>query len=147
MEAMKGFTLAKQLQRDTVKLGDFSLSSLLLMNDKRYPWFILVPRVPGIEEVYQLSADEQQKLWWEVSYISEKLKDIFAADKMNIAMLGNKVRQLHIHIIARQQSDDAWPEPVWGKLPPIAYAPEAVEALKERLHTVFTTYLTYAAER
>ncbi|MBU2704702.1 HIT domain-containing protein [Zooshikella marina] len=146
MEVTKGFTLAEQLQQDTIKVGDFSLSSLLLMNDQRYPWFILVPRVPGIEEIYQLSAQDQQQLWWEVSYISEKLKDIFAADKMNIAALGNKVRQLHIHIIARQQSDDAWPEPVWGKLPAKAYEPEAVEALKARLHTVFTTYLTYATE-
>ncbi|WP_163832970.1 HIT domain-containing protein [Spartinivicinus ruber] len=141
---MDTFQLDPQLAADTCLIGDFKLSQLLLMNDANYPWFILVPRVTDIQELYQLSEDDQQQLMWEISYVAEKLKDLFAATKMNVAALGNQVRQLHVHVIARRETDAAWPQPVWGKVACKPYDEATVIQMKDKLRTLFTTYLQYA---
>lgn len=130
------FTLDTRLEQDTRVLGDFPLCRLLLMNDAQYPWFILVPRREEVSEVFQLSQEEQQQLWQEASDLAQLLKDSFAADKMNIATLGNMVPQLHVHVIARRRGDAAWPAPVWGKHPAQAYTAEQIAAVQERLKLV-----------
>lgn len=116
------FCLHPQLQKDCINLGSFGLCRLLLMNDKRYPWFILVPEITGITEIYQLSSAQQKMLIEESSYLAEQLSLIYKPDKLNIAAIGNRVPQLHIHHIVRYQTDDVWPDPVWGKLPGIPYS-------------------------
>ena len=108
------FKLDERLFKDTVVLGDFTLCRVLLMNDSRYPWLILVPRRAGISELFELNMAEQQQLWQETSYVGQVLKDVFQADKINIATLGNVVKQLHMHIVVRMQDDAAWAAPVWG---------------------------------
>jgi len=130
------FDLAPELQRDTLPLGDLPLCTLLLMNDAHYPWFILVPRVEAVSEVFQLDAADQARLWKEAGLLAEQLKDGFSADKMNIATLGNMVPQLHVHVIARKKNDAAWPGPVWGRFPAQPYDEAAVVAIRERLRTL-----------
>jgi diadenosine tetraphosphate (Ap4A) HIT family hydrolase len=111
------FKLHPQLATDCIEVGDFPLSKLLMMNDVQYPWFVLVPRVEGITEIFQLGEVDQQRLWRESALISRLLSEVFAADKMNVAALGNVVSQLHVHHVVRYRNDVAWPAPVWGKLP------------------------------
>jgi diadenosine tetraphosphate (Ap4A) HIT family hydrolase len=65
--------------------------------------------------------------------LSRLLKDLYTADKMNVAALGNVVPQLHVHVIARRVGDPAWPRPVWGAAPRTAYAPDALQAVRQRL--------------
>lgn len=108
------FKLDPQLERDTLFIKDLPLSQLLLMNDRRYPWFILVPRKINITEIYQLSFEEQSQLLKEINWVAKWAHKHFSAEKMNIAALGNIVPQLHIHVIARFANDFAWPKPVWG---------------------------------
>ena len=127
------FVLDSRLQQDTFVLGELPLSSLLLSNDARYPWFILVPRREDVSEVFQLDAEEQRALWAETALLAEVLKDAFKADKINIATLGNVVSQLHMHVIVRYRNDDAWPAPVWGRHPAKPYEPEQVAALRDKL--------------
>ena len=106
---------------------------LLLSNDSNYPWFILVPRINGISEVFQLSVIDQQKLWNETTTLAQLLSERFGADKMNIGALGNVVSQLHVHVIVRKRDDMAWPAPVWGKHPARPYTEEQVAAIRARL--------------
>ncbi|KXU36770.1 histidine triad (HIT) protein [Ventosimonas gracilis] len=127
------FRLDPRLAADCLPLGDFPLCQLLLMNEARYPWFILVPRRNAVTEVFQLSQEDQAQLWQETTRLAETLKDSFAADKINIAALGNQVAQLHVHVIARKRSDAAWPAPVWGRFTPEAYSPQQIEAIRTRL--------------
>ena len=108
------FELHPQLAQDCVTVGDFPLSRLLLMNDAQYPWFILVPRRRGITEIFELNQQDRDQLHDEVLSLTQALKDGFAADKMNVAALGNMVSQLHVHVIARYRDDPSWPAPVWG---------------------------------
>jgi diadenosine tetraphosphate (Ap4A) HIT family hydrolase len=106
--------LDKQLKSDSYFIANLELSTLLLMNDINYPWLILVPRINQVFDLIDLNFDDQQKLLFEINICGEFLKNNFAIDKLNIASLGNVVKQLHIHIIGRNKSDATFPKPVWG---------------------------------
>jgi diadenosine tetraphosphate (Ap4A) HIT family hydrolase len=121
-----GWSLHPQLAADTVLVCDLALSRLLAMNDANFPWLILVPRRPGVSEIIDL-GDEQSALMNELSLVSRALKDQTRCDKLNVAAIGNVVPQLHIHIVARRMDDAAWPKPVWGVVPRLAYAADAME--------------------
>lgn len=108
------FELDERLAADTFPIADLPLSRVLLMNDARYPWVILVPRHASISEVFELSADDQQQLWCEASQLGEAMKTALGGDKVNIASLGNVVSQLHVHVVLRRHNDATWPAPVWG---------------------------------
>lgn len=127
------FVLDSRLQQDSLVLGDFPLSRLLLSKDANYPWFILVPRRADVSELFQLNLADQQQLWKETTLLAEALKGEFLADKMNVATLGNVVSQLHMHVVVRHRGDAAWPAPVWGKVPALDYAPAQVDAIRQRL--------------
>ena len=131
------FELHPQLAKDCLVLGDFKLSTVLLLNDSNYPWLILVPRRNDIKEIFQLQPAEQSQLLLESSVLSSSLDAYFKADKMNIAALGNMVPQLHIHHIVRYKTDPAWPNPVWGAVASVPYTPteqsERVQLLQELL--------------
>jgi len=137
------FALDSRLQQDTLTIGDFPLCRLLLSNDANYPWFILVPRRDDISELFQLDVADQQQLWQETTALAELLKDLFDADKLNVATLGNVVSQLHMHVIVRKRDDAAWPAPVWGKHPARPYSAEQVAAIRERLRLVLTEHFTF----
>jgi diadenosine tetraphosphate (Ap4A) HIT family hydrolase len=127
------FQLDQRLQKDCEVIGDMPLSRLLLMNDNQYPWLILVPRVKDIHEIYELETAQQQQLWSEIAEASKVLKRLFSPHKLNIGALGNIVRQLHVHVIARFENDLAWPGPVWGAHPPKAYSEQELSSIKQRL--------------
>jgi diadenosine tetraphosphate (Ap4A) HIT family hydrolase len=111
---MADFNLDPQLDADTYALGDLPLSRVLLMNDARYPWLILVPTKTDLAEIIDLDDQDQAQLMREIAIASGVLKSVFNPDKLNIGALGNRVRQLHVHVMARFVSDEAWPGPVWG---------------------------------
>lgn len=127
------FELHPRLAQDSVIVGQFELSLLLLSKDANYPWCILVPQREDIFEIHHLDNQEQQQLIRESSRLSEVMTSLFDAHKMNIAALGNVVRQLHIHHVARFVDDAAWPQPIWGKVPQKDYQQEAFEDRISRL--------------
>jgi diadenosine tetraphosphate (Ap4A) HIT family hydrolase len=129
---MTPFSLHPQLQKDGIVMGDFPLSRLLLLNDARYPWFVLVPRRPEITEIYQLSEADQLQLLRESSQLGRFLMEGFNGDKLNIGALGNLVPQLHIHHIVRYRSDEAWPGPVWGVGTAVPFLDDEVEIVREK---------------
>lgn len=134
-ELLRGapFALDARLAADTVRVGESGLSLLLLMNDRRYPWLILVPKVAGLSEPFELDEDDRARLWEESAAISRALSLDFAADKVNLGALGNVVRQLHLHHVARRLGDPAWPGPVWGHSPREPYAEDELVALHKAL--------------
>jgi diadenosine tetraphosphate (Ap4A) HIT family hydrolase len=130
------WTLDPRLAEDSVTLGDLPLSRVLLMNDANYPWLILVPRRPNLIELIDLDDSGQATLMIEIARAARALKDVTPCDKLNIAALGNTVRQLHVHVIARRQGDPAGTRPVWGAVPAQAYTAPAGERLAGALRGV-----------
>jgi len=110
-----GFELSPRLAGDSIFLTDWPLCQLRLMDDARFPWLILVPRRPGLEEWTELSSADQVALSAEIAQAGRGLARMFAPKKLNVGALGNIVRQMHVHVIARFETDAAWPGPVWGQ--------------------------------
>jgi diadenosine tetraphosphate (Ap4A) HIT family hydrolase len=108
------FALDDRLARDTLLVGDLTLCRVLLMNDARWPWLILVPRRESLVEMIDLDPADQAQLMDEAGRAARFLKSQARADKLNVGALGNIVRQLHLHVVARFIGDPAWPGPVWG---------------------------------
>ena len=108
------FQLDPRLEKDTFYIGDLPLSRVLLTNVVNFPWIILVPKVPEVSELFELSSEQQNQYLNESNFLLQEMSVLYKADKMNIANLGNMVPQLHIHIVARYQDDDAWPGPIWS---------------------------------
>lgn len=141
---MHPFSLDERLQSDCHYLGRLELCQLLLMNDCNYPWFILVPRRSDVSEIFHLSTADQQQLLKESSYLAENLNDIFNADKMNIAALGNVVPQLHVHHVVRFESDLAWPKPVWGANPAKPYSEQQLAALMGHIEPMLEGWVQFS---
>ncbi len=108
------FPIDERLVADTHVIGELPLSQLLLMDDARFPWLILVPRIAGARELIDLDEADRRTLLDEITQIGRVLEILLRPDKLNIAALGNVVPQLHVHLIARYTTDVAWPKPVWG---------------------------------
>ena len=111
---MSDFEVHSQLLNDCVVIGDSKLSRVLLMNDARFPWLILVPRIGGLRDFHEVSVEYRAVLFDEIESASIAVQTIINADKINVAALGNQVPQLHVHVIGRLKNDEAWPGPVWG---------------------------------
>ena len=120
------FTLDPRLVADTHPIGDAPLSRVLLMDDARFPWLILVPRIAGARELFDLDGADRATLLGELDGVGRALESLLRPDKTNIAALGNVVSQLHVHVIARHTTDAAWPQPVWGRGAPVRYEPAAL---------------------
>ena len=109
------FALHPRLAADATEIARWPLSRVLLMNDARFPWLILVPERPSLREIHDLAAADRAILVEEIARASRLLQDCLKADKINVAALGNQVPQLHVHVIARFVGDPAWPNPIWSR--------------------------------
>ncbi|MDI9409327.1 MAG: HIT family protein [Candidatus Pacebacteria bacterium] len=133
---MTPFILDETLAKDTVFIRDLSLSRLLLMNDRRYPWLILVPRRMGLVELGDLTESELTQLMQQIVSLQRRLTTGFNCHKVNIGAIGNRVRMLHIHIVGRQVGDPAWPAPVWGHSPAEPYLGDSAQMVIDKLGLV-----------
>jgi diadenosine tetraphosphate (Ap4A) HIT family hydrolase len=132
-EPSPAFTLHPQLAAETVVVGDLTVSRVLLMNNARFPWILLVPRRDGIREIIDLADRDQAVLYAEISAASHVMRALYQPDKLNVAAIGNMVPQLHVHVIARYAEDEAWPKPTFGFAPAIPYEPAALEEARAKL--------------
>jgi len=124
---MAAFDLHPQLNADGLFLVDWPLCRVLRMNDRNYPWLILVPRIPEAREIIDLSEADQQRLIGEIARASHALKALRRPHKINVGALGNMVPQLHVHVLGRDPNDAAWPKPVWGAAPAKPFPPLEAE--------------------
>jgi diadenosine tetraphosphate (Ap4A) HIT family hydrolase len=130
------FYLDPRLAEGSIGVASLELCEVLLFNNALFPWVILVPQRAEIKEIIDLNAQDRITLIQEISMISEIMQEVFSPDKLNVAALGNIVPQLHVHIIARYQSDSAWPQPVFGngKKPyDPEYSGKIINRLKEKI--------------
>lgn len=111
---MTAFVLDPRLAADTVPVTTLALCEVRLLDDRRFPWAVLVPVRAGAIEIVDLAAGDRARLIDEIALVSAALRTAFAPDKVNVGALGNVVAQLHVHVVARFRTDAAWPGPVWG---------------------------------
>ncbi len=132
------FELYPKLKEDSILIGRFSLSLLLLSRDANYPWCILVPERDTVQEIHHLGLEDRQQLMVESCRLAEAMDDLFDPDKINIGVLGNIVPQLHMHHIARFNTDAAWPGPVWGAVEAKQYSEADLSTMIKRIQGALT---------
>ncbi|HET6432595.1 HIT family protein [Dyella sp.] len=137
---MSRFVLDPRLAADSVPVIELPLCGVRLMNDARFAWLLLVPRRDGMSELHDLDAADQDRLWREIRFASAALRDAAPCDKLNLGALGNIVRQLHVHLVARVAGDAAWPGPVWGSGAAQPYDAAALEATMAALRRRLAGY-------
>lgn len=130
---MSAFQLDERLAADSHAVCALDLCEVRLMNDSRYVWLLLVPQRAGLSEWHDLTAEEAAQLSAEVRQTSAALKRLSSADKINVAAIGNMVRQMHVHVVARREDDETWPGTVWntGKAHP--YDEEGLKVLRDKI--------------
>jgi diadenosine tetraphosphate (Ap4A) HIT family hydrolase len=131
------FALHPTLARDTVEVARLPLCRVLLMNDRRFPWLILVPERESLREIHDLPPADRSTLIEEIAHAGQVLVRLFQPDKLNTGALGNLVPQLHVHIVARFATDAAWPGPVWGSGAAEVYSGADLDEMKTRLARAF----------
>ena len=131
--------LDPRLHKDSYVLGTIDQHLLLLMRNALYPWFVIVPDTKQIE-FYKLDDKLQQQLLDQINQLSDFVEANFPIEKMNIAMIGNVVAQLHIHVVGRHRGDASWPNVVWGAKPFAEYDTMQIEAILTALSSHFTGF-------
>lgn len=129
---MTDFLLDPRLATDSAFIADGPLSQVRLMDDTRYPWLVLVPRVNGVSEWLELDGGQQRLLLAEINRAGQLIRSQPGVEKLNIGALGNIVRQLHVHLVGRHDGDAAWPGPVWGHGSAVRHAPDRLTAEIDR---------------
>ena len=127
------FELDPRIARDTVFVATWNLCEVRLMDDAQFPWLVLVPRRAGASELDDLNEVDCTRLMHEIQSAMKTLRAVVDCDKLNVGALGNIVRQLHVHVVARRKDDPAWPGPVWGYGPAHHYMPAARDKLVKAL--------------
>jgi len=108
------FEIHPRLAFGGFEIGRLGGCRLLLKNNALFPWLLLVPEVEGIEDLHQLPTGQYEEVMATVRSVSEFVAGYFHSEKLNVACIGNQVRQMHIHIVGRSSDDPAWPGTVWA---------------------------------
>ena len=133
-----GFELDRKIDAESRPVMWLGLCELRLMDDCRWPWLLLVPQRPGVEEIHDLTPLDQAMLTFETNTVAQALKRLTGCTKINTAALGNVVRQLHVHVIARSEGDPGWPGPVWGSGLREPYRREDLHQLIDRIRNALS---------
>jgi len=128
-----GFVLDPRLEGESVPVVWLGLCELRLRDERRWPWLLLIPQRPNAEEVHDLTPLDQAMLSFETNLVAKTLKELTGCTKINCGALGNIVRQLHVHVIARTEGDDGWPGAVWGYGAREPYRREELHQLAEKI--------------
>lgn len=131
---MTAFAADPALNAGSLAVTDWPLCQVRLQDDARFPWLILIPRVPGTVEIEHLSSEDRTRLLDEGLRAGRLIRRMGEAlerpvDKLNMAALGNVTAQLHLHVIGRRRDDPVWPDPVWGRGTPQPWTASGREAL------------------
>lgn len=135
------FELDPRLRQDCFLLGKLPLCQLLLMNNAALPWFILVPETT-VTEVCDLPPVDQSTLLGEINQVSTLVRGFDGVEKLNLAAIGNIVRQLHVHVVGRHPGDYCWPGVVWGSEAPRRYRAAESAAIASRARAALGSRFT-----
>ena len=108
------FEIHPRLASGGFEIGRLGGCRLLLKSNALFPWLLLVPEVEGLEDLHQLPPGQYEEVMLAMRRVSEFVASYFHPEKLNVACIGNQVRQMHIHIVGRSSDDPAWPGTVWA---------------------------------
>lgn len=126
---------------------DLPLCRVLLEDEKSYPWLLLVPRRQGVSRMMDLSISDQWHLLQELDFTQKMMWKEFQPTQLNVAAIGNKTPQLHVHVIARYENDPAWPNTVWDHPVRVAHHENVKTAILLKLRSLFSSYSSSVCDK
>ena len=129
------FVLDKKLAEDSFFALELNICKVQVMDNANFPWLVLIPKIANVSEIFDLKEKDRQKILQEITEVAKALKQGFEVDKINIATFGNKVSQLHFHVIARFKDDAAWPNTAWN-VEAKKYHPQAKNIMVDRVKEI-----------
>ena len=128
------FEVHPRLLKSSVEVAVRNGCHILLKDNCHFPWVIIVPEVAeGVEDLHQLSAEQYGEVMFLIRAVSRVVEDYFRPDKLNVACIGNQVRQMHLHVVGRSEDDPAWPGVVWSSDAKKPYPPERLSEIRSAL--------------
>ncbi|WP_438997649.1 HIT domain-containing protein [Candidatus Puniceispirillum sp.] len=139
------FSLDNRLEADSLFVTSYDDIQIRVMNDARYVWVLLVPEIANVTELHDLPAQKQQLLMQLAASIGAGIKTtpmphVPAIAKINTALIGNIVNQLHLHIVGRHPDDAAWPAPVWGMGSAIKLDEDTINQRRQLVHKIMDMF-------
>lgn len=119
-------------------IADLPLCRVLLEDEQHYPWILLIPRRTNVSRIMDLQQHDQLQLIQELDFAQKAIWNLFQPEQLNVAAIGNKTSQLHVHVIARQCHDPAWPHTVWDHPVRQPYSQEQKELITSQLKGIFS---------
>lgn len=119
---------------------DLPLCRVLLENNAHYPWLFLIPRKSHVSKIMDLEHADQLQLLHELDCAQKVLWNSFELTQLNVAAIGNKTPQLHVHVIGRRATDPAWPNTVWDHPERLSYTSLEKEEVIKSLQLAFGLY-------
>ena len=130
------YRINKKFLKSSHHITELKLCSIRLHDNFKFPWLILIPKRKNVTDISELNSKDQILLMKEIVFVSKLMKKLFKTSKLNVEKIGNKVPQLHIHIIARYKNDSSWPLSVWvvkGK----AYSAKELKDVTNKIRIAF----------
>lgn len=110
------FALHERLLKGSSWIAAPDRCHIIWKNHPEFPWLLIVPEVAAsCREWHDVDAPLALTVHHRLRWCSHWLQQQFQADKINIALIGNQVPQMHWHVVARRQDDSAWPGTVWAQ--------------------------------
>lgn len=132
------FLLHPRLAAGSFELGTLPGCRILLKDNAIFPWVLIVPEVEtGIEDLHQLDDDRYDEVTAAIRRVSRFVAEHFQPEKLNVACIGNQVRQMHIHVVGRNSGDPAWPGVVWSFSDKRPYSSAEVTTIRGAWKTEF----------
>lgn len=124
------FEIHPRLASSGFEIGRLGGCRLLLKNNALFPWLLLIPEVEEVEDLHQLPLEQYEEVMLAMRRVSEFVASYFHPEKLNVACIGNQVRQMHIHVVGRSSDDPAWPGTVWAYEGKRDYSEEEIEKIR-----------------
>ena len=84
------------------------------IEESEIPWLKIFPQ-KKYKELSECDKKTREKLLQTMLLIEKEMIKYYNPTKVNIAMFGNYLPMLHIHVMSRFEDDSFFPEPMWGK--------------------------------
>lgn len=94
-------------------LAELDESFVILAHDQFYPGYSIVVLKDHEEQLAQLPAERQTRLWRDVMRVADAVRQVMNPPRINYECLGNMVNHIHWHLVPRYADDPRKHEPIW----------------------------------
>jgi diadenosine tetraphosphate (Ap4A) HIT family hydrolase len=94
---------------------DLPRSVVILGKKQFYKGYCIVLFKGHKTELFQMTEDERNLYFKDVSTAAQAISNVFQSDKINYEILGNTEPHIHCHLFPRKHMDEYFRSPIWTR--------------------------------